>query len=111
MGEGSELFGVVLLDRSAFAVEALDIIEPCYAVGYPGVGRFEAILCARVRLVNASSHFIPFSLSVPYLQFRAEGRRNIHLGHCPWRGVVREEQLSCEPGPEASYEVYNLSVL
>lgn len=49
----------------------------------------------------------PLSSAIPYLQFRAEGRRNIHLGHYPCPGVVRKEQLSCEAdlGPFCSPKV------
>lgn len=47
--------------------------------------------------------FTLFSLRcfvVPYLQFRPERRRNVHLGHYPSRSVVRKGQLSCEEGPK-----------
>lgn len=42
--ESLQLFRVVLLDGAPFAVEPLDIVEPVYAVGDPGVRGFEAIL-------------------------------------------------------------------
>lgn len=43
-GECLELLRVVLLDGAALAVEALDVVEPCDAVGDPGVCGFKAIL-------------------------------------------------------------------
>lgn len=43
-GEGLELFRVVLLDGAALPVEALDVVEPCDAVGDPCACGLEAIL-------------------------------------------------------------------
>lgn len=80
------------------ATQALAGLKPSCARPC-GISRCQQVLHLFLILFRLFSRLC---LVVPYLQFRTEGRRNVHLGHYPCRRVARKEQLSCEADPEPS---------
>ena len=108
--QGIELCAILLLDNAAFAVKTLDVVEPGNAIADPDICGFEAILSlggkgdgtGLVRSDVKTRLFVGlqekqwnekrerkegkkrkqvFFFSLTYLQFGAEGRGNVDLGH------------------------------